>query len=399
MTYTQEKSDVPDSLISTPSELDPMGSSRFHKVLVFTNDLQKLPYAAMAVLLLLLMGVVSLFWPNSLAPLFFTLFAAANWGILWMLPRAKRSYGPEKASTLALWAVLAGIMIIAGILHLSEITVYVMLALVTWVAYYSTWVEPFSLHVTHEKLETAKWNAAAPPLRLLHIADLHMELLTQRERDLNARIRQLQPDIIVFSGDFVNISYTYDDKVKDAIRQVISQWHAPLGVYCVPGTYTVEPVERVVQFTAGLDNLRLLLDEWATVDAPGGKLHILGMRTRHILQHDREVLAKMMLDAPPDGFKLLLIHPPDIAPDADSSGIDLYLCGHTHGGQIRIPLVGALFSGSALGMRYVMGRYMLTRSTLYTSRGVGLEGLGAPRARFMCPPEIILWEIRGKSAT
>lgn len=104
-----------------------------------------------------------------------------------------------------------------------------------------------------------------------------------------------------------------------------------------------------------------------------------------------------MLIAPRSGLKLLLTHAPDIAPDADALGIDLYLCGHTHGGQIRLPLIGALASASHLGKRFVMGRYEMVNATVYTSRGVGMEGLGAPRARFLCPPEIILWEIQGTS--
>ena len=108
------------------------------------------------------------------------------------------------------------------------------------------------------------------------------------------------------------------------------------------------------------------------------------------------MLKKMMLSAPQDGLKLLLMHPPDIAPEANDAGIDLYFCGHTHGGQIRFPLVGAVFSSSHLGNQFIMGRYELGNMTLYTARGVGMEGLGAPRARFLCPPEIVLWEINGE---
>jgi predicted MPP superfamily phosphohydrolase len=84
-----------------------------------------------------------------------------------------------------------------------------------------------------------------------------------------------------------------------------------------------------------------------------------------------------------------------VAPEAAEIGFDWYLCGHTHGGQIRLPLIGALFSSSRLGRRFVMGRYTVGKLQLYVTRGVGMEGLGAPRARFLCPPEIVLWEIRG----
>ncbi|MBZ0290161.1 MAG: metallophosphoesterase, partial [Anaerolineae bacterium] len=117
----------------------------------------------------------------------------------------------------------------------------------------------------------------------------------------------------------------------------------------------------------------------------------------HDMARDRDLLKRMMMNAPKSGLHLLLMHPPDIAPEANELGIDLYLCGHTHGGQIRLPLLGALFSSSHLGSRFIMGRYELGTTTLYTARGVGLEGLGAPRARFLCPPEIVLWEISGSA--
>jgi hypothetical protein len=76
-------------------------------------------------------------------------------------------------------------------------------------------------------------------------------------------------------------------------------------------------------------------------------------------------------------------------------GVDLYFCGHTHGGQIRLPLLGALITSSELGKRYEMGRYKEKGTTLYVSRGLGMEGLGAPRARFLSPPEVILWNLSG----
>ena len=79
---------------------------------------------------------------------------------------------------------------------------------------------------------------------------------------------------------------------------------------------------------------------------------------------------------------------------AASLGVDLYLCGHTHGGQIRAPLYGALATSSRWGKRYEMGLYRERGTTLYVSRGLGVEGLGAPRARFLAPPEIVLWELR-----
>jgi predicted MPP superfamily phosphohydrolase len=82
-----------------------------------------------------------------------------------------------------------------------------------------------------------------------------------------------------------------------------------------------------------------------------------------------------------------------MAPIAARMGIDLQLSGHTHGGQVRLPLIGALFTGSLYGKGFEAGRMELNNMTLYITRGIGLEGAAAPRLRLLCPPEIILWEI------
>jgi hypothetical protein len=391
-------------IANTKYQSDPMGESRFHKVLVLTAAMQKLPALIFVLLMVMFAGVLALVWRDtSDVPLVFLLFSAFNWVLLWLLPRLRLSYGPDQASALALSLLMACIAFPLGLLNAPDGLAIAAFVLVTAIAFYSTYIEPFNLRVTRETLTTRKYDTNAAPLRLLHIADIHVEYMTPRERRLNKLIHELNPDIIVFSGDFVNISNTYDDRSLRAIREVIAEWKAPLGVFCVPGTYTVEPIERVKQFVKGLDNLRLLLDQWAVVQTPGGTLHIMGMVTRHILDVDQATFAQLMQTQPkspdthPNPLTLLLTHAPDVAPDADRAGIDLYLCGHTHGGQIRLPLVGALFSGSHLGMRFVIGRNALQHTTVYTSRGVGLEGLGAPRARFLCPPEIILWEIRGNA--
>jgi hypothetical protein len=82
-------------------------------------------------------------------------------------------------------------------------------------------------------------------------------------------------------------------------------------------------------------------------------------------------------------------------PEAARHGIDLYLCGHTHGGQVRLPGFGAILTSSQLGKRYEMGLYREGQTSMYVSRGVGLEGLSAPRVRFLAPPEITLITLQG----
>lgn len=383
---------------TTKPEVDPLEHTPLHTLLVMTNRLQALPTVLVVLVIVFNAALVWIVWRDHDGGLLtlagFAVAAAANWLLLLMLRRAGRSFGPDKPSALALSVLFMLILNVLGLLNLPWWLGWLALAAVTALVFYSTWIEPFRLGVTVQQYHTSKWNGA-PPLRLLQVGDIHVERVTPRERRLNQIIRQIEPDVIVFTGDFVNLSNTHDPVAEQAIREIISEWRAPLGVYCVSGTPLVEPLERVQDFVSGLDNLKLLPNEWTSITTPGGALNILGLVVTHDMAKDRALLQTMMQAAPKTGMNLLLMHPPDIAPEANECGIDLYLCGHTHGGQIRLPLIGSLFSSSHLGNRFIMGRYELGTTTLYTARGVGLEGLGAPRARFLCPPEIVLWEISG----
>ncbi len=385
------------------TQSDPLEHTLLHRLLVQTDQLQTLPTLSVVFFLLLNIAVVALIWwlntRDSAATLLVTAgYALANtvdWVGLHTLRTTGRSYGPDKPSILALSALRLFILIILGFLAIPAWIVLSLLAVLSLLVFYATWVEPFRIGVTQQGYQTAKWKADAPPLRLLQIGDIHMEAITPREVELNRLVTELKPDIIVFTGDFVNLSNTNDPDTEQAIREIIGQWQAPLGVYCISGTPLVEPMARVEAFTSGLNNLKLLPNQWITINTPGGALNILGLVVTHDMKRDRDLFKRMMTIAPKSGLHLLLMHPPDIAPQANEAGIDLYLCGHTHGGQMRLPIIGAVFSSSHLGNQFIMGRYELGTTTLYTSRGVGLEGLGAPRARFLCPPEIILWEIKG----
>jgi uncharacterized protein len=373
-----------------------------HRVLTGAAALQALPASAVVVALLLDSLLVGVFWlgrgnsSSALLVAFAVLVANfVNWFFQWRLPRQGRSWGPDKPAAIALGAAIALVATLFGLFGASVGLTTGIVILISALAYYATWVEPFALGLTRERFTTTAWQGTPDQscLRVMHIADIHVERTSPRERELNAMVAHFKPDLIVFSGDFVNITYKDDAQAKADIRAIVSEWQAPLGVYCVPGTPVVEPLTRVLEFVEGLPNLTLLANRWVTVNAPCGALHILGLITTHDLDTDRDALARMMKTAPEGGIKLLLVHSPDIAPEAAQAGIDLYLCGHTHGGQIRLPIIGALLTSSQLGKRFEMGRYQVGSMTLYTSRGIGMEGHGAPRARFLCPPEVILWDI------
>jgi predicted MPP superfamily phosphohydrolase len=278
---------------------------------------------------------------------------------------------------------------------LALLSVLTLLQLVGTATYlWGTLYEPFALRTTQRSIESSHL-AGAPPLRLLHLSDLHVERLTRREGHLLQLVEQARPDLIVITGDYLNLSYVDDPVARADVRQVLAQLDAPYGVYATLGSPPPDPRDTTPSLFDGL-NIRLLRDEVAILNlADGRTLSLLGMDCEHDLKVDGQVFRELVKLAPPDSMRTLLYHSPELMPLVQQYPIDLYLCGHTHGGQIRLPLYGAIITSSALGKRYEMGPYVEQDTTLYISRGIGLEGLSAPRMRLLCPPEIILFTLSG----
>jgi predicted MPP superfamily phosphohydrolase len=277
-------------------------------------------------------------------------------------------------------------------------------ALGTLLVIYGFWIEPHRLRLTRQDLSSPKLRPG-PPLRVLHLGDLHAEIgVTRRERELMALVRETKPDLILFSGDFLNLSYLHDPRAWEAARTVLRELQAPLGVFAVSGSPAVDLPEVVPLVLEGLPHVRWLQDEVVALAHAGQRLDLVGLTCTHKPFVDGPKLAQVLAGArgaSPNGtqpFTILLYHTPDLAPEAAEAGVDLQLSGHTHGGQVRLPFYGALFAGSLYGKRYEVGRLSEGAMTLYVTRGIGMEGKGAPRVRFLSAPEVTLWELCGPAA-
>ncbi len=246
--------------------------------------------------------------------------------------------------------------------------------------------EPFNLTVTHVHL--AGPQAGASELRIVHLSDLHVERLTRREERMLAAVEQLQPDLILLTGDYLNWSYVDDPLARHDARLVLSRLRARYGVYAIAGTPCPDTPESMAALFGGLEGVTVLDDEIARVQAGDRTLYLAGLTPRGRLA-DARTLAGLMRQVPPGAYSILLYHSPDLIDSAAELGVDLYLAGHTHGGQIRLPGVGAILTSSWYGKRYEAGLYRVRGTQLYVSRGLGMEGLGMPRLRFLCPPEVV----------
>ncbi|MCA1953648.1 MAG: metallophosphoesterase [Anaerolinea sp.] len=341
----------------------------------------------------------NLFWAVLLA----LFWMGLDWGMLSCLPLFGLSYGPVlptwivftffRAMTMAIWLLLSSGRLVSRrstqkLGWQGPVWVQVLLSVLVVYGFY---IEPFQLTVGRVTVETDRL-PAGQRLRVVHLSDLHMEWITPRERALIPLVNSLQPDVIVWTGDYFNLSFLADPLTWQHTRQILEQLQAPLGVYAVNGS--VEEVEQEKRLFAGMKGVRVLDDEAVSLDVGGRKLWIVGVSDVS-RPRDREELGVLTANLPADDFRLLLYHSPDLMDLAVAQDVDLYLAGHTHGGQVRLPLYGALVTFSDFGKRYEMGLYHEQNTTLYVTRGLGMEGSAAPRVRFLAPPEVVVIELVG----
>ncbi|MHC5054026.1 MAG: metallophosphoesterase [Planctomycetota bacterium] len=243
-------------------------------------------------------------------------------------------------------------------------------------------VEPRMLRVSRLTIVSPKL-APLPgrALRLVFVSDLHVEPGWLMEGKLARRVADLAPDAILLGGDYLNV------EDARALAMLETEARALAGVaptYAVLGN--VDALKTGAREVLSDSGVSVLDGESAEL---GGGVRVFGAGYL-----DAAALERGRAGLDPKRLNVCLTHAPGIIPQASAAGFDLYLCGHTHGGQVRLPLWGALVTLAVHGKRFECGRYEVGGMTAYVTRGVGLEGGRiAPRVRFLCAPEIVLIEL------
>ena len=259
---------------------------------------------------------------------------------------------------------------------------------------YAYVAEPLWIETTELTIASGALDAELPPVHIVQLADLHVERYGPREAAVVRRVNALQPDAIVLTGDYLNLSYLSDPAARAGFRRLVAQLRAPYGLYAVRGT--VEPWPEFMAALVEGTGITWLEQEATTLEVRGQRLTLVGVACSHQTSVDAARLSQAMEAVPAQGFRLLLFHSPDLIAEAADRGVDLYLAGHTHGGQIALPFYGPVVTFSRYGRQYAAGQFQVKDTTMYVSRGLGFEGGGLPRARFLARPEIVSLRLGGQ---
>jgi predicted MPP superfamily phosphohydrolase len=255
---------------------------------------------------------------------------------------------------------------------------------------YGYFVEPYWPQVTHVRVESPKLKGAQRPVRVVHISDLHCDPEPRLEERLPDLIANEHPDLIVFTGDSLN-----SPEGLPVLRKLLPRLASIAPTYAVRGNWDTAYWRRYELFEGtGVHELK---NEAARLDVAGTTIWISGAPYASLAEPPDGVpsgIRNALRDVPPEAYTLFLYHTPDeILEAAATNRVDLYCAGHTHGGQVALPLYGALVTLSKFGKKYESGLHREGQTWLYVTRGLGMEGGPAPRVRFFARPEVTVIEL------
>ena len=222
-------------------------------------------------------------------------------------------------------------------------------------------------------------------LRILHLSDLHLGGYSGFGQHIANAVSGLDFDVCVLTGDFRFFETGLYEHIAAELEALVTALACRFGVFGILGNH--DSIEMVPILEAM--GIRMLLNEAIALTTTEQSLWLVGLDDAHLYGlHDFE---KGLRAVPPEDPRILLAHSPEVIPEASDRGFDLYLTGHTHGGQICLPGGWAPFLNARCHRRYSAGPWQFDDMAGYTS--VGTEST-VVFARFFCPPEIVIHTLK-----
>ncbi|MDD2671738.1 MAG: metallophosphoesterase [Syntrophales bacterium] len=242
-------------------------------------------------------------------------------------------------------------------------------------------LETNSIEIRYCLIEDARLGGVLDGIRLALISDLHSGETGSRERLLAGILRDESPDMLMLAGDYASKKGNYGP-----VNELMEKVRCPLGVYAVlgnaeyahPGRYCALCHERGSKKLKQSPGRHVLRNSVTILERKGNRLYIIGLDDPVTGRKDgrsaRE-LREIAENLDPRIPKILLAHSPEIFDEAVRLGIDLVLCGHTHGGQLFFVPMLPWMKKSEPSLTYPAGFYQRGRTTMYVSRGIGVNVL------------------------
>lgn len=261
-------------------------------------------------------------------------------------------------------------------------------------ALYSSEFARHEISIVNQTIRIDNLPDAFHNFRIVQISDIHYDEYTEPffVRRVIRHINALAPDMVVLTGDFISFTPLPRSFAESAIRacaQALREIDCPQRFAVMGNHDSFLGAPEIHPILSAVD-IPLLVNEHVPIERSGQRLWLCGIHdpVTHIPDLDLAIPER------PDGPVLLMSHGPDYADELLTHPrghlVDLMFSGHSHGGQVRLPLLGALHLPEG-GRKYVEGLYQIDRLQLYVNRGIGAVGVPF---RLNCPPEITLFTLQ-----
>jgi len=265
-------------------------------------------------------------------------------------------------------------------------------------ALYSGVLERHWIEITQRRVPLPGLPSVFDGFRIVQLSDIHMDEYTEPAflRRVIDQVNGIEPDAVVLTGDYVSHGLGSRHFAIGAAWQcagILKELKCEER-YAVLGNHDVLVGGRPITAALTANGVTVLRNQYLPIERNGGRIWLAGLDDPVTGLPDPESAIPVSIRNVPNEPILLLCHAPDYADDllarAPGRAVALMLSGHTHGGQIRLPLIGPL-TLPVLGRKYVAGSFQLGGLKLYVNRGIGTVGLPF---RLDCPPEITVITLR-----
>ena len=272
------------------------------------------------------------------------------------------------------------------------ITLGSLLLVILFLGLWAFVIEPNRLSVNEVVISLPNWPSNFEPLRIVLISDLHVGspyIDAAKLQRIVETANAAQPDLILLAGDFMVTSSQEQTIEPEIIADGLKHLRARFGVFAVLGNHDWWYNGERVRAALNAVDIRVLENDVARIEHQGKNLWVAGLADAWTRKPDITGTLQKVTD---DGPIIVLTHNPDLFTDIPAR-VSLTLAGHTHGGQVSIPLIGRPQVPSQYGERYAIGHIIEDNRHLFVTPGVGTSILPV---RFRVPPEISVLTITGE---
>lgn len=212
-------------------------------------------------------------------------------------------------------------------------------------------------------------------IKIVHFSDLHYNraISLNKVKDIVEEINLINPDIVVFTGDLIDKDVNLNEKDYDKLINVLNKINCKYGKYAILGNHDYSNMDNVIKVYNDSNFIYLDNDYDIIYSKDKEKIFIGGINTVSYKLDDIDKTMSYLKEDDSIQYRIILVHEPDISDKiVDSYSVNLILAGHSHNGQIRLPLIGPIYTPPH-SKKYYDNYYSINGTDLYISSGIGVS--------------------------